>query len=81
MKIMAVLVVFLISALFMGAVSATAVSDENFANLTANVSTLTAATGIQTPDILISNQSAWVTRLIMMYISTGEMDPLLGQHH
>ena len=73
MKIMAVLAVLLISALFMGAASATAVSDENFANLTANVSTLTAATGIQTPDILISNQSAWVTSTDYdVYIDWGD---------
>ena len=73
MKIMAVLAVLLAATLCMGAVSAAAVSDENFANLTANVSTLTATTEIPTPDILIYNQSAWVASAnYEVYIDWGD---------
>ena len=60
-KIMAVLVVLLAAMLFTGAASAVAVSEENFDNLTANVSSLTAATGFVSEDIKIFNESAWVT--------------------
>jgi hypothetical protein len=63
MKIMAVFAILLISALFMGAASAAtsdAMDAKDFANITANVSPLTAATGIQSPDILIFNNSASV---------------------
>ncbi|HJK77065.1 MAG TPA: PKD domain-containing protein, partial [Methanocorpusculum sp.] len=59
-KIMAVLVVLLAAMLFVGAASATAVSEENFKNLTANVSSFTAAASHESPDILIYNTSAWV---------------------
>ncbi|MCZ0863100.1 MEMAR_RS02690 family S-layer glycoprotein [Methanocorpusculum vombati] len=57
---MAVLVVLLAAALFIGAASAAAIGDADFKNVTANATTLTAATGIQTSDILIYNTSVSV---------------------
>ena len=57
---MAVLVVLLAAMLFTGAASAAAVSEENLNNLTANVTSLTAATDV-TYSFEIFNESAWVT--------------------
>ena len=57
---MAVLVVLLAAMLFTGAASAAAVSEENLDNLTANVTSLTAATDV-TYFFEIYNGSAWVT--------------------
>ena len=57
---MAVLVVLLAAMLFTGAASAAAVSEENLNNLTANVTSLTAATDV-TYFFEIYNGSAWVT--------------------
>ena len=60
-KIMAVLVVLLAAMLFTGAASAAAVSEENFNNLTANVTSLTAAATHESPDILIYNTTTWAS--------------------
>ena len=75
-KIMAVLVVLLAAMLFTGAASAAAVSEENLDNLTANVTSLTAATGV-TYSFEFFNESAWVTSDDCdVWINWGDDTPL-----
>ena len=75
-KIMAVLVVLLAAMLFVGAASAAAVSEENLDNLTANVTSLTAATDV-TYSFEFYNESAWVTSTNYdVWINWGDSDTL-----
>ena len=73
---MAVLVVLLAAMLFTGAASAAAVSEENLDNLTANVTSLTAATDV-TYSFEFFNESAWVTSTNYdVWINWGDSDTL-----
>ena len=73
-KIMAVLVVLLAAALFAGSVTATDMTnDKDFANITANVSTLTAAAGFASEDIKIFNKTALTdTTKLDVYVDWGD---------
>ncbi|HJK51508.1 MAG TPA: hypothetical protein O0X60_00135, partial [Methanocorpusculum sp.] len=73
-KIMAVLVVLLAAALFAGSVTATDMTnDKDFANITANVSTLTAAEGFVSEDIKIFNKTALTdTTKLDLYVDWGD---------
>ena len=73
-KIMAVLVVLLAAALFAGSVTATDMTnDKDFANITANVSTLTAAAGFASEDIKIFNETALTdTTKLDVYVDWGD---------
>ena len=73
---MAVLVVLLAAMLFTGAASAAGVSEENLDNLTANVTSLTAATDV-TYSFEFFNESAWVTSTDYdVWINWGDNTPI-----
>ena len=71
---MAVLVVLLAAALFAGSVTAADMTnDKDFANITANVSTLTAAAGFVSEDIKIFNKTALTdTTKLDVYVDWGD---------